>query len=200
MDCLIDFLDLGSIVLSLGRSWATSTTETTGHTSGHATRHTTGTARETLEDGGNNGLQCLLLLLEFFLLGVLVAVQPGGGCLDGILYLLLVTFRDLGSQLLVIEGRTHLESIVLQRILGINTGTVVGGTVGAGDRLSYTLLGDAVNTAARLEELNKVHGTGILISGATLLAAGDTSPARRIGEVPIRGRSESLEIYTVDEA
>ena len=99
-----------------------------------------------------------------------------------------------------LRQRVFAGGVRLRTRIGINTGTVVGGTVGAGDRLSYTLLGDAVNTAARLEELNKVHGTGILISGATLLAAGDTSPARRIGEVPIRGRSESLEIYTVDEA
>ena len=99
-----------------------------------------------------------------------------------------------------LRERVFAGSVRLRTRIGINTGTVVGGTVGAGDRLSYTLLGDAVNTAARLEELNKVHGTGILITGATLQAAGDAYAAKRIGEVPIRGRSETLEIFSVDEA
>ena len=82
--------------------------------------------------------------------------------------------------------------------IGINTGTVIGGSIGAGDRLSYTLLGDAVNTAARLQELNKAHGTRILLAESTRRSAGAAYRFRPIGEVPIRGRSESLVLHTVE--
>ena len=83
--------------------------------------------------------------------------------------------------------------------IGINTGTVIGGTIGAGDRLGYTLLGDAVNTAARLQELNKAHGTRILVSEATQQMAGDGFRFRAIGAVPIRGRSGTLTVHAVEE-
>ena len=75
---------------------------------------------------------------------------------------------------------------------------VVGGTIGAGERLGYTLLGDAVNTAARLQELNKAHGTRILVSETTRCLAADGFRFRRIGEVPIRGRSETLVLHTLE--
>ena len=48
--------------------------------------------------------------------------------------------------------------------IGISTGHVIGGSVGAGQRLTFTLLGDTVNLAARLEQLNKEYGTRILVS------------------------------------
>jgi len=99
-----------------------------------------------------------------------------------------------------VQDRVFAGDVRLRTRIGINTGTVIGGTVGAGDRLSYTLLGDAVNTAARLQELNKTHGTAILITEATRAVAGDGFRFQRIGEVPIRGRSEGLEIYTVETA
>jgi class 3 adenylate cyclase len=87
----------------------------------------------------------------------------------------------------VTSERRFSGGVQLATRIGINTGTVIGGTIGAGDRLSYTLLGDAVNTAARLQELNKSHGTRILLSEATRRLAGDRFGFRPIGEVPIRG-------------
>ena len=83
--------------------------------------------------------------------------------------------------------------------IGINTGTVIGGSIGAGDRLGYTLLGDAVNTAARLQELNKAHGTRVLVSEATRRLAGDEFAFRPIGTLAIRGRSGTLVVHAVGE-
>ena len=59
------------------------------------------------------------------------------------------------------------DGLVLRTRIGINTGQAVCGTVGAGERLGFTVHGDEVNLAARIEQLNKQFGTGILVSRAT---------------------------------
>jgi class 3 adenylate cyclase len=90
------------------------------------------------------------------------------------------------------------DGIALATRIGINTGRVIGGSVGAGERMSFTLLGDAVNLAARLEQLNKDHGTRILVSDSTREACGDSFVFRGLGEVPVRGRSELAAVYAID--
>ncbi len=94
------------------------------------------------------------------------------------------------------DFRTQDGHALVTRI-GINTGPVVGGTIGAGERLSYTLLGDAVNAAARLEALNKIHGTRILLSDATREAAGGGHEFMLVGEVELRGKTETLRVFTL---
>lgn len=94
------------------------------------------------------------------------------------------------------DFRTATGEALVTRI-GINTGTVVGGTIGAGERLSYTLLGDAVNAAARLEALNKQHGTTILLSEATRAATGEAFEFTLVGEANLRGRSGITRVFTL---
>lgn len=79
--------------------------------------------------------------------------------------------------------------------IGINTASITGGAVGSSGRLSYTVHGDGVNVAARIEELNKTYGTRILISGSTLALCGDGFRFEPVGDIPIRGRSGSVQIY-----
>ncbi|HYD06106.1 MAG TPA: adenylate/guanylate cyclase domain-containing protein, partial [Reyranella sp.] len=82
--------------------------------------------------------------------------------------------------------------------VGISTGHVIGGSVGAGRRMSFTLLGDTVNLAARLEELNKQYGTRILVSQSTYDACGGTFSFDSLGQVAVRGRSEPVAIFSLD--
>jgi len=99
-----------------------------------------------------------------------------------------------------LDTHTFNLGIQLMARIGINSGEVVGGLVGTRDRLSYTVHGDAVNLAARLEQLNKEYRTRILVSERTVaLAGGHAFAFRRVGESRVRGRSRPTVLYTVDD-
>ena len=101
----------------------------------------------------------------------------------------------------VLKNRTFGDGITLRSRIGINSGTVVGGLVGTGKRLGYTIHGDDVNLAARLEQLNKEYGTHIIVSETTAKLAGwERFSFRRLGEVQVRGRTKATTIYTVETA
>lgn len=99
----------------------------------------------------------------------------------------------------VLEGHVFGSGLKLRSRIGINSGEVVGGLVGTAERVNYTVHGDDVNIAARLEQLNKDHQTRILISERTLELAGrERFNCRRIGTVVARGRNTSTVIYAVE--
>lgn len=85
----------------------------------------------------------------------------------------------------------------LRTRIGINTGLVIGVTIGAENRLSYTLLGDAVNVASRIEQLNKKFGTAILAAESTVLAAGAINSCERLGVTDMRGHRGNIVVYRV---
>ena len=98
----------------------------------------------------------------------------------------------------VLDGERFGDGVQFNTRVGINTGLVVGGLVGSGDQVSYTVHGDNVNLAARLEQLNKDYGTRIVVADSTRkLIAGDEFSFRELGETTVRGLNRPVRLFTV---
>jgi len=94
----------------------------------------------------------------------------------------------------VLKKRTF-AGVSLRTRIGINTGEVIAGNIGSGDRVNYTVHGEAVNLAARLEQLNKERGTLVLVSDATASLLQGTYPLESLGEVEIRGMHSPVRVH-----
>lgn len=124
---------------------------------------------------------------------------------DGVLAIFNVPAEDPDHAQHALDAATDLLDTVRKQTfageqlairVGLNTGPLIAGNVGGGGRQSYTVYGDTVNLAARLETLNKEHGTSLLASQSTadLVRNGGL---RKIGESDVRGLSEPVGLYTL---
>jgi class 3 adenylate cyclase/HAMP domain-containing protein len=83
--------------------------------------------------------------------------------------------------------------------IGVNYGRVVVGNIGSERKMDYTVIGDMVNLASRLEGLTKKYGQELLFSGSVHAQAKDRYPCRFIDKVQVKGKTSGEDIYTAEE-
>ena len=103
------------------------------------------------------------------------------------------------------QHRLHIVNLALDQEgyprlshgIGIDTGQVLAANIGSPDRLSYTLVGDTVNVASRLQELNKEFNTEIILSGATRVRINGDFPLKELPTTRVKGKSEPIQIFSL---
>ena len=99
----------------------------------------------------------------------------------------------------VAAGREIVEAVRrsdgLRVGVGVNSGTVVAGTIGGGGRVDFTVIGDAVNTAARVESATRDTGDDLLITDATRTLLSDDGTWIERPALPLKGKSQPVRIY-----
>ena len=106
--------------------------------------------------------------------------------------------KFIGDAIMVLFGAPISYNDNEKRGIGIHSGDVILGQIGSTDKTSYTVIGDTVNLASRLEGLTKLYGTKIIISQAVRDALDESLNIRLLDSVKVKGKKEAVYIYRVD--
>lgn len=126
---------------------------------------------------------------------------------DSVFALFNVPIDDADHAVHAVQAALEIEAITKAKLfgdqirlttrIGINSGLVLAGNLGSSDRTEYTVIGNEVNVAARLEALNKDYGTGILLGENTRELVKDRFPLRELGSFTLKGKEQSIKVYSV---
>ena len=104
----------------------------------------------------------------------------------------------MSAMLVAINARRAARGGIDLRLgVGIASGEVVAGTIGSPKRMDYTVIGDSVNLASRLEKITKAYGVGIVICEDTARAVGGAHRLRELDTIRVRGRTQPSKIFQV---
>jgi adenylate cyclase len=156
----------------------------------------------------------LVSLINTFLTEMTKIIQQHGGTVDKFVGDAIVAFwnaplsvQDHASRavLAALECQKKLSElsgdffeeygVLVKMRIGINTGTATVGNFGSNDRFSYTVVGDEVNLASRLEGANKLFGTSVLVSQATKDNISSVISIRKIADIKVLGKSKIVSVY-----
>ncbi len=109
-----------------------------------------------------------------------------------------LTCVDMQKRLVVLREKWRQEGKPeLKMRIGLSTGLAVVGNMGSRSRMDYTMMGDTVNTAARLEGVNKIYGIYTLVCGATFKKASQRVWGREIDAINVMGKAEPVTVYQI---
>jgi len=105
---------------------------------------------------------------------------------------------NMVGMIAAINARRQAKGLgVLGLGVGVATGEVVAGTIGSPKRMDYTVIGDSVNLASRLEAITKDYQVGVIVCEDTAAAVGEAYPMRELDTLRVRGRERPSRIFQV---